>query len=104
MPLSFRLNLPAFNSNSGQFSMVPSIFFNQQSAVRYQHQVYRISENYFPEGIKLLFKPGKSKMANCISVSATTQHIEVPAKAKKYPYWITKAGFVVKTNFLRQVW
>jgi hypothetical protein len=29
-----------------------------------------------------------------------TQHIEAPTKAKKYPYWITKAGFVVKVNFL----
>ena len=38
-------------------------------------------------------------MLNWVSVSAVTQHIEAPTKAKRYPYWITKAGFVVKINF-----
>jgi len=40
-------------------------------------------------------------MLNWVSVSAVIQHIEAPTKAKKYSYWITKAGFVVKINFFK---
>ena len=46
------------------------------------------------------FKADKSKIVDCVSISAATQHIEAPIRANK-SIKTTKAGFVVKINLLR---